>query len=438
MFSFRTLILFSFAAFCWGVNVSAQTLPFQPPQAGQQLPTVQQRVQQVPVQQPQMQVPPIQAPPMQAAPVQAPLFGAPQTGQSVYDANQSQPIAQPAAPQTQMGMNVGQPMNTGQSIRVATSNPGQSVPLYNPSGTNPVPQVLQPPAGQQGIPPGMAHVGRAEPANKVIPFFLSPEEQKILDEFLIRWERYSAAINRYDVNFDLFIYDPTIPGAQPNKAYKIAYGYFKYNANPRRFVYEIEGEWQGDKKIKRDGDKNPQIFAEKVIIDERSVHQYDYNSKTVRQINVPPEMIGKGIADSPLPLIFGAKADELKRRFSMKLENTPSEEIVRLYARPLLIEDQQEFSELEILLHRNNLTAQALRQWENNGKTYKVFKLQTPTINPRTISVLEDIRKWFTADDPRGWKREEMNWTAPSPIPAVPQPQIANPPQNSEVPLYRM
>jgi len=397
----------------------------------------QQAVQQ---QQPIQQVP-IQQQPMQQQRMQASPFGVPQAGMSVYDSNQSQPIVQPAIPQSQIGMNTGQP-NMGQPIRVATSNPGQSVPLYAPNGMNQAPQVIQPPAGQQGTPPGMTHMGHAEPANKVVPFFLSPDEQKVLDEFLVRWEKYSATINRYDVSFNLFIYDPTIPGAQPNQAHKVAYGYFKYNANPRRFVYEIEGEWQGDKKIKRDGDKNPQIFAEKIIIDEKSVHQYNYNSKTVRQINVPPELIGKGIADSPLPLIFGAKADELKRRFSMKLENV-SDEIIRLYARPLLIEDQQEFSELEILLHRNNLTAQALRQWENNGKTYKVFHLQTPTINPRTISVIEDIRKWFTADVPRGWKRDEMDWMAPPPsspssILAIPQPQIANPSQNSEVPLYRI
>jgi TIGR03009 family protein len=288
----------------------------------------------------------------------------------------------------------------------------------------------------------MAHVGRAEPASRVVPFFLNPAEQQELDAFLARWEKYSAGINRYDISFNLFIYDPTIPGAQPNKAYKVAYGYFKYNANPRRFVYEIEGEWiGGNEQIKRDGDKNPQIFAEKVIIDEKSVHQYDYNAKTVRQINVPPELIGKGIADSPLPLIFGAKADDLKRRFSMKIENV-SDELIRLYARPLLVEDQQEFRELEILLYRNNLTARALRQWENNGKTYKVFDLQTPTINART-NLIEDLKKWFTADVPRGWKRESMDWIAPSPvspppIPAIPQAQVANPQQHNEMPLYRV
>ena len=458
MILFRFPILLSFAAFCWGVNVSAQTVPFQQQpsqQPNQSQQAVQQRVQQAPVQQQTMQV----------QPMQAPLFGT-QGGTSVYQQNPNSPqlAAQPAVPQASMGMNAGQanvgqptnmgqpintgiPMNMGQPIRVAAAHPGQpGVPapagqqiLYNPNGTNQVLQTVQPAVqGMPGIPPGMQHMGRAEPANRVIPFFLNADEQKELDEFLARWERYSAAVHRYDVSFNLFLYDSTIPGAQPNRPYKTAFGYFKYNANPRRFVYAVEGEWQGETQIKWDDKKNPNVLAEKVIIDERSVYQYDYKTQTLRQIDVPPEMIGKGIADSPLPLIFGAKADDLKRRFSMQIEKVPGrDDIIWLHARPLQIEDQQEFKELEILLDKKSLTAQGLKQWDINGKAYRAFELQTPQINRRVISVLQDIAEWFTPDAPRGWKRDKMDWIIPpSPVPAAQQPQMGNPPQRNEVLLY--
>ena len=441
MFSFRSLILLSFTL-CSGTDVLAQTPLFQPQQPTQSPQTVQQRVQQVPIVQQQ-----IQAQPVQMQPVQMQQLGT-QGGTSVYqqNLNQSQPTSQPAVQQMQMGTNMTQPMNIGQPIipqsRVATATPGQPVgqpiSLYD-GGTNQTLQTVQPAA--QEIPPGMQHMGRSEPTNRVIPFFLTSEEQRTLDEFLVRWERYSASINRYDVNFNLFMYDPTIPGGEANQPHKVTFGYFKYIANPRRFVYAVEGEWQGDKQIKREGDKNPQIFAEKIIIDEKSVYQYDYNSKTLWQINVPADLIGKGIADNPLPLIFGAKADELKRRFSMKVENV-SEEMIRLYARPLLPEDQQEFKELEVLIHKNNLVARALRQWSPHGKAYKVFDLRSPVINPAShqtiITIIKDI---FTPDVPRGWKQKEMDWAAfpqssPPPIPAEQHPRIGYPP--SEVPLYRV
>lgn len=360
--------------------------------------------------------------PIQAQPIKAPLFGT-QGSPSVYQQNPnlSQPVAQPAAPAMPMGA-----MPTGAPIRVASSNPT-------------IPAVAQEP------PPGGNFVGRAVPENKIIPFFLNPAAQQELDEFLARWERYSADIKRYDVNFNMFIYDSTIPGAQPNKPHKITFGYFKYNATPKRFVYVIEGEWQDKKQIKRDGDKNPHIFAEKVIIDEKTVFKYDYNAKTMIQINVPPEMIGKGIADSPLPLIFGAKADELKRRFSMKVVTVPDrEDIIWLHARPLLIEDQQEFKELEILLDKKNLTAKGLRQRDINDKAHKVFELQPPVINPRIMGVLEDMKAFFTPTVAPGWKHEVMNWVAQPPPPASvsPQPLVGNPqsslpPSRNEIPLYR-
>lgn len=451
MFSHRFFISFLLAFFFWGAHVPAQIVYQQPQQTAQQQ---QQRIQQIPIQQQPIQQQ-IQTQPVQTPPVQTPPLGM-QGGTSVYNPHAQQPAVQPGAMQIQPGFNTGQP-NMGQPMRVAQSNPGipvgQTVPLYDPSGVNRTPLVVQPPSGpgiQQGVPQGMEHVGHAEPANRIIPFWLEPAEQQELDAFLARWERFSASVNRYDVNFNVFFHDP-IPGKPQDQPNRVAFGYFKYIANPRRFVLHVEGEWQGKEQIKWDEKKNTHVFAEKIIIDEKSVHVYDYKALTVRQINVPPELIGKGIADSPLPLIFGAKADDLRRRFSMKIErfsmqveNTPVE-MIRLFARPRFIEDQQEFKEIEILLFEKTLTARGLRQWDINGMSYKIYDLQHPAINPKDIfSPLEIVKKWFTPEIPRDWKREEINWVAPlssvpppGVVPSMPQPQIANPPNNA-VPPYRL
>ena len=421
MFSSRSILFLSFVAVYWGSYVSAQTIPVQ------SQPVAQQRVLQPPIKQPLMQ-----AQLMQASTLHAPSFGTQGTS-SVY---QTQPMAQPANAQVPVGTNM-------QPVRVATTNvppvTGQSIPLYNPGDANRIPMTVQPGTGQTPS-PGMVHVGRSEPASRIVPFFLIQTEQQELDQFLARWERYSAGIKRYDVEFDLHEYDMTVPGAVPNQPQRRSFGYFKYIATPMRFVYVIEGEWRDGKKIKRDGDKNPHIFAEKIIIDDKSVFKYDHNAKMVLQINVPPEMIGKGIADSPLPLIFGAKADELKRRYSMKAVTEPNGNI-RLYARPLLIEDQQEFKELEILLDKD-LKAIGLRQFDINDKAYKSYGLKSPKINDRLQNILGDLKEFFTPDVPRGWKSEVTHWVPqPPPAQATPQVPMGNPysqsPTRSEVPLYR-
>ena len=420
--SSRPLLLLSFAALCWGANVSAQTVPMQSP------PITQPRVQQPPIQQPQIQTQPMQ-------PSQFGTQGTP----SVY---QTQPAAQPANPQVPMGTNM-------QPIRTATNNPtvptatGQPISLYNPSEPNRVPQVVQPGTtpGATQPPPGMMHVGRAEPANRIIPFFPTPAEQQELDIFLARWEKHSAGIKRYDVEFNMFEYDLAVEGALPNVPLRRTFGYFKYIATPMRFLFEIEGEWRGTEKVKWDEKKNPHIYAEKVIIEDKAVYKYDYNAKTVHQITIPPEMIGRGIADSPLPLIFGAKADDLKRRFSMKVV-TDQNGIIRLYARPLLIEDQQEFKELEIML-KSDLTAIGLRQFDINDKKHKAYELKSPKTNHLVNKIIEDIGGIFKPTIEKGWKHEVTAWVLqPAPAPGMPPMPVANPyppqpPPKNGTPLYQ-
>ena len=424
MFTIRSILFFTLAIFCWGTSASAQMFTTQHQQTP---PTTQQRVQQTPIQQQPYQVQPIQTQPVQTQPMQT---------QPIHQVqHQTQPMGQPAAPHGQIGMNVSQPNmgqpNMGQPIHTAATPgtqpfpgqqpmmqpmpqpTGQSISLYgSPSSTSPPPMTIQPGTGSTA-PPGMQHMGRAEPVNRIVPFFLEPNEQRELDEFLARWERYSTNIKRYDVEFYMFEYDPTNPDAVPNQALRTSFGHFKYNSNPLRFLYVIEGEWRNGQRMKRDGDKNPHIFAEKIIIDEKTVFKYDYNAKTVHRINIPPERIGEGIANSPLPLIFGAKAEELKRRFSMKVEHRQDGFTV-VYARPLLMEDQQEFRELEIMLERD-LRARGLRQYDINGKGYKVFDLRGTKINPIISNFIQDIRDFFTPDTPNGWKLEEHHWTQQAP-----------------------
>jgi TIGR03009 family protein len=396
----------------------------------------------VPQQQPMMQQPRLQQEqqrqdPIRLQPFKTPPISVVQNGVTISQQDPNQPNLSNRT----MPAGFGTPYPTGlqpnQPVKAAMS---QTDPTANLMTVNPI--------TVQGQEPQRVHVGRAEPPNKVIPFFLNPDEQKELDDFLVRWEKYSTSIKRYDVDFYMFIYDPTIPGAEPNKPYKTTFGYFKYIANPLRFVYHVEGEWIKDAKVKRDGDKNPLVFAEKLIIDEKSVYKYEYNAKTVLQVNVPPEMIGKGIADSPLPLIFGAKAADLKRRFSMKIMSPSSQnETIWLQAKPLQIEDQQEFSMLEIILDKKTLQAKGLRKYDINNKTYWVYDLKSPAINGRMNQILDDLKTWFTPTVEKGWKHEINDWVleaansrpaaAPAPNQAPNTRPIGNAAQRNEIPLYQ-
>ncbi|MGL4594319.1 MAG: hypothetical protein ACRCUY_06280 [Thermoguttaceae bacterium] len=263
------------------------------------------------------------------------------------------------------------------------------------------------------------YVGRSAPPTRLMPYLLTPDEQKELDDYLARWEKYSEKINRFDVDFELWVYDETIPGAEAGKPQKRPFGYFKYIA-PTRFVYHVEGEWVNGVKQKRDDRTNQQIIEEKIIIDDKAVYLFDYNAQTVRQINVPPELIGRGIADSPLPLIFGAKSSDMKRRFSMKIVTGDQykETQIWLQARPLLIEDQQEFLQIEMRLDKKTLRAIALKKDNINGKSHDVYVFDNQKINDRLVSMLDDVRTFFTPAVPRGWTHDIVQHESPAAAPS--------------------
>ena len=400
--------------------VAVQPMQTQPIQAS---PLYAQPLQAQPLQAQPMQTQPLQTQPMQAQPIQTPLFSVPGTAAPQTPPSFPMvPIANPIAP-------VAAPIGTiPQPVRVATANPSYpAAPVGQPT--------TQPP-------PGMMHMGHSAPANKIIPFALTPAEQYELDEFLARWEKYSGNIKQYEVDFNMFIYEPTVSDADPRRAQKTTFGYFKYIANPMRFVYEVEGEWQGNKQMKH-GDKNPHIFAEKVIIDEKTIYKYDYVSKTRIKINVPTERVGETIDRSPLPLIFCARADQLKRRFSMKIvPDAGQPDRIWLQAKPLLLEDQQEFKELEILLDRRTLTAIGLRQWDINDKGHKAFEFRSPKTYNHIPDVIGIVKQWFTPTLERGWDEQVVDWGTLQPHPAMPQPPTGQsptqPPFRHEVPLYQV
>ena len=107
-----------------------------------------------------------------------------------------------------------------------------------------------------------------------------------------------------------------------------------------------------------------------------------------------------------------------------------------------MIEDQQEFKELEILINKRDLSARGLKQYDINDKTYKVYELHSLKINDRLGDILKDLASGlFSPISERGWTEEVMDWTAePSATPVMPQPPVGQQPQpyRNEVPLYQV
>ena len=278
-------------------------------------------------------------------------------------------------------------------------------------------------------PGGRQHMGRAEPESRIVPFVLTPAEQKELDEFLVRWEQFSNGIKNLEVDFTSYEYDPFLnPDNRPTHS---TFGIFKYAA-PNRFVYHVEGQWVDGKAVKG-GAKE-----EKIIIDGNTILDYRFKSKEVHQYSIDPELLARGFADSPLPIIFGAKADEMKKRFSMKIDTAADyrDSQIWLKAVPLLTADQQEFLGLEIRINKQTLRATALKKDDINGKVYTVFVLSNHRINSPFASIKDSIQR----DVPRDMTLVVKDMPLPQPQEGRPRTAgpfpISPPNPENEIKLY--
>jgi TIGR03009 family protein len=235
------------------------------------------------------------------------------------------------------------------------------------------------------LPPAAAHgTLPAAPAAPQVPFVLTWEEQRQLDQMLTAWEQRNREIRRFECKLTRWEYtafnNGTVP--QPDE------GELKYAA-PDKGLFRVDG-------------KRPEQW----MCDGRSVFQYDYttNPRKVKEYQLPPEVQGKGITDGPLPFVFGAEANKLKQRYFLRLV-TPRDVQGQIWleARPRFLRDAQDFHKAELILKSDGMVPFAIQLYLPGGKEHTVYQFEKVVINRRPLLIEPDP---FRASVPWGWQKE--------------------------------
>jgi TIGR03009 family protein len=182
----------------------------------------------------------------------------------------------------------------------------------------------------QGIPP-TAQAGQA--GQQTVPisapegFPLDPAYENYVDQVLAYWESSSGQVERLRCQFNRFTYDSGVcnyvdPATGQMVAHEVAGGLIKYES-PDRAIIEVD-----KKRIAlppstanpnleyRDLDaKTMENQRERYVSSGDAIYFFDYAQKQLIKQNLPVELQGQGIKNSPLPFLFGAKAAELKARY---------------------------------------------------------------------------------------------------------------------------
>jgi len=284
----------------------------------------------------------------------------------------------------------------GASGQVPTGGAGQ--PAISPRGNN----VYVPPATAQ--PPAVPNPNQpitpdaAQSANALLPppFTLTPYEQEQLDRVLRAWEERSSRIKTFECEFTRWEFDPV--WGPPNQPKRITRGKILYSA-PDKGLFRVDEEvlenrWQ------------PATHPERWVCDGRAVYEYRFETKQIVETPLPPELQGKAITEGPLPFLFGAEAESLKRRYYMRIitpQNVKDE--IWLEAFPRYQREAANFQRAQLILKLPALDIYALQLYHHSTQ---------PNTQSRTVFQFDHIK--VNAFDPlRIFKEDPFRPVLPDP-----------------------
>ncbi len=276
------------------------------------------------------------------------------------------------------------------------------------------------------------------------PFQLTAAQQQAVDQLLTYWERYSSRVKRYRCSFTWWEYDSNFGPQDPNTAKTCSDGELRYEAPDKGLFHVVQVKHhtkQPDGTIKylpRPGENGKYWTC-----NGKAIFQFDYLNKRLRVAELPPQMQGAGIADGPLPFLFGAKAEKIKGRYWVQIIAPPEGKEGQEYwlqAFPKTRKDAANFKMVEVILDAKLFLPSAIQVYDPgyNGRgnfSRSVFVFHDRKVNERlSLNLLKGDP--FTPNAPLGWRKVVEKNTVPAPIgPATPPPQRPEG-QTAEQPLF--
>lgn len=227
------------------------------------------------------------------------------------------------------------------------------------------------------------------------PFRLTQQEEAQVDRVLNRWEERNRQIKTFDCRFKRWVYDVVF--GSPDQPKYIDLGMIRYEAPNRGLFRTEETEQNGKTGPIEDG------RAEHWICDGQSIFDYNHTKKLLTEHKLPQELLGKAIADSPLPFLFCSEAQKLKQRYFIRIV-TPSDKPneIWLEAYPRHQQDAANFHHAQFIVGTQDMTPLGLVLVQPNNKDHTSYFFYDVVINDPLRLFKGDP---YRASTPSGWKK---------------------------------
>ena len=253
---------------------------------------------------------------------------------------------------------------------------------------------------------------------------LPPEQEKYLHNLLDYWQQSSDQVKQYICDFQRFEYDTEIVNyrdAQSNQlaAHSIATGQIRYAA-PDRGYFETTGMMDFKAPPKAPGQeaeyerRDTSGPLEKWICDGRNIYEFDFDAKRLYETEIPKTMQGDGLANSPLPFLFGANKALLLDRYWVRVitpEGATNE--YWLEAFPKRVEDARTYSKIEIIIAEEDFLPKAMHMYspqydpKKNNYGSRYFAFGNRRVNAKSSQIQDFFGIFVRPQTPitGGWKR---------------------------------
>lgn len=278
------------------------------------------------------------------------------------------------------------------------------------------------PTGQQS---GQAGLGTQQRLPMGLPFQLTAVEKQFVDQILLMWENESAKIKTFNSRFELWEFNQTF-GPGGDIPFIKSIGQLSYSKPDKGSfkigeVYRYQPKDPKSKPKPEDWVRDKEAVGAHWVCDGKAYFEYKHRAKQLVVTPLPPHLQGEAIVNGPLPFLFGAKADDLNRRYWIRSKQSDPATIW-LEAYPRTQADAVNYHHVEIMLDRKTMQPKAIQVHTPNNKDRKMYMFDKPTVNGRMDALFGSL---FSAPrTPFGWKRVVQE------LPGAPQqtlPQATNP-----------
>ena len=207
---------------------------------------------------------------------------------------------------------------------------------------------------------------RPVPAQTGQPFApLNAAQQAQLQQLLLAWQQQSQGTRTLDCKFQRWHYDNL--AAPTGRHATRADGVIKYAA-PDKGVFRVDSLvfYKGEKEGKPVYEPQAGLFGEHWVCNGKQLIEMDRSQKQCKIQDLPADMQGQQIFNSPLPFVFNLDAAEIQRRYWVRQVAAPNDKIVLIEAWPKRQDDRAQYKMVQIALEKETFLPQALIMYAPN------------------------------------------------------------------------